>query len=100
MFVRFLFGFYLGPIYLGPPCGHLLGKSCPLGFSLVFFFFFSAVLIVGVTFPFGVKGRKWNSILSTPNHCLLSTSSTTILLFSYCIRSKVGNELSFFLSTD
>ena len=21
--------------YLGLPCGHLLGKSCPLGFSLV-----------------------------------------------------------------
>ena len=34
-------------------CGQLLGKSCPLAFHL-FCFYFSAVLIVGVPFPFGV----------------------------------------------
>ena len=50
--------------------GHLLGKSCPLGFSLVLFFIFNAVLTVGVAFPFGVKGRMWNSIVSVPDHCL------------------------------
>ena len=26
-------------IYLGQPCGHLLGKICPLDFSLVLFLF-------------------------------------------------------------
>ena len=30
---------------------------------------FSAVLIVGVPFPFGVKG-KINSIVSVPDHCI------------------------------
>ena len=33
-------------VYLGYPCGHLLGKSCPLGFHLCCFYF-SPVLIVG-----------------------------------------------------
>ena len=35
-------------------------------------FIFSAVLIVGVPFPFSVKGRMWNSIVSVPDHCLFS----------------------------
>ena len=50
-------------------CGHLLGKSCPLAFSLVLFYF-SAVLIVGVPFPYGVQDRMWNPIVSAPDHCL------------------------------
>ena len=33
-------------------------------------FYFNAVLIVGVPFPFGVEGRMWNSIVSVPDHCL------------------------------
>ena len=36
-------------------------------------FFFNAVLIVGVPFMFSVKGRMWNSIVTVPDHCLLST---------------------------
>ena len=32
--------------------------------------YFSAVLIAGVPFPFGVQGRVWNSIVSVPDHCL------------------------------
>ena len=49
--------------------GHLLGKSCPLGFPLVLFLFY-AVLTVRVPFPFGVWGGVWNSIVSVPDHCL------------------------------
>ena len=45
------FVFDYSSIYLGQPCGHLLGKSCPLGFWLVLFFYVSAVLIVGIPFP-------------------------------------------------
>ena len=44
-------------------------RAVPLAFHLccfLFVFYFSAVLIVGVPFPFGVKGRMWNSILSVP----------------------------------
>ena len=33
-------------------------------------FYSSAVLIVGVPFPFGVTGRMWNSIVSVPDHSL------------------------------
>ena len=56
-------------IYLRWLCGHLLGKSCPLGIHLCCFYF-SAVLIEGVPFPFGVHGRMSNSIVSVPHHCL------------------------------
>ena len=33
-------------------------------------FNFSAVLVVGISFPFGVMGRMWNSTRSVPDHCL------------------------------
>ena len=46
-----------------------VGKELPLAFHLCWFYF-SAVLIVGVPFPFGVYGRMWNSIASVPDHCL------------------------------
>ena len=36
----------------------------PLDFSINF------VLIICVPFPFGVWGRKCNSIVSVPDHCL------------------------------
>ena len=32
-------------------------------------FYFSAVLIVGVPFPFGFWGRMWNSIEVVSDHC-------------------------------
>ena len=52
-------------IYLG-----IVGTELsPLAFHLCCCYF-SAVLIVGVPFPFGVKGRMRNSIVSIPDHCL------------------------------
>ena len=50
-------------------CGHLWERAVPLAFHL-WCFCFSAVLIVGVTFPTGVYSRVWNSIISAPDHCL------------------------------
>ena len=44
-------------------------KSVPLTFHL-YCFDFSAVLIVGVPFPFGVEVMMWNLIVSVPDHCL------------------------------
>ena len=44
-----------------------LEKAVPLAFHLCCFYF-SAVLIVGVPFPFGVY--DWISIVSFPGHCL------------------------------
>ena len=52
---------------LGLPAGHLLGKSWPLGFPLVLFYFMPSFF---VPFPCGVRGRKRNSIVSVPDHCL------------------------------
>ena len=69
MFVRFLLVFDLLFIIFRIPCGHLLGKSCPLGFSLVLSLF-NTVLVVRVSFSFGVCGRVWNSIVSVSGHCL------------------------------
>ena len=48
-------------------------RAVPLAFHL-HYFYYNAILIVGVPFPFGVKGRIWNSIVSVPNHCLLAYS--------------------------
>ena len=56
-------------------------SSCPFGFSSCFNF--SAVLVVRLTFPFGVWGRMWNSTVSVPDHC-------RFIYFSYvckCIHS-------------
>ena len=44
-------------------------------------FYFSPDLIQGVPFPFGVKGRMWNSIVSVPDHCLF-------IYFTYFIRYR------------
>ena len=76
MFVRFLFVFDL---LVNLFSGHMLEKSfvaicweraIPFAFHLCCFYF-SAVLILGVPFPFGVYGRIWNSVVSVPEHCLL-----------------------------
>ena len=66
MFVSFLFVFDL-LFSLLPSVGKELS---PWLFTCAFFYQFSAVLIVGFLFPFGVKGRKWNSIVSVPDHWL------------------------------
>ena len=42
-------------------------------------FNFSAVIVVDVPFPFGVSGKIWNSIVSVPDHYLLSTFNCRIL---------------------
>ena len=44
-------------------------RVVPLAFQLCCFYF-SAVLVIGVPFSFGVKGRMCNSIVSVPDHCL------------------------------
>ena len=62
--------------YLEYSSGHLLGKSCPLGFPNVLHLFY-AVLTARVPFPFGVLGRMRNSIVSVSDHCLFSYFSHT-----------------------
>ena len=47
-------------------------------------FIFSAILVVRVPFPFGVWGRMWNSIVSVPDHCLLSTLHIRAVVFVPC----------------
>ena len=44
-------------------------------------FYFSAVIIVGVPFPFGVYDRMWNSIVSVPDHCLLNLLCYNTIVF-------------------
>ena len=68
MFVRFLFVFdLLFNLFKDSLVAICLGKSSPTGFLLVLFLF-SAVLIVGVPFPFCCLGQ--DSIVSVPEHCL------------------------------
>ena len=45
-----------------------------------------AVLIFCVPFPYAVWGRKWNSIVSVPDHCLFIFFSTV----NYCFRFSVS----------
>ena len=63
--------------------GHLLGKSCPLGFPLILFLFY-AVLIVCIPFPFGGCGRMWNSIvlliIAFPSALVWATSWENLLM--------------------
>ena len=69
MFVRFLFVFdllfNLFRIALWPSVGKELS---PWLFTCAFYF--SAVLIIGVPFPFGVWGRIWNPNVSVSDQCL------------------------------
>ena len=58
----FLMRFDLGTLDSGE-------RSLPFGLLVIF----SAVLVVRVPFPFGVWGRLWNSIVSVPDHCPLTT---------------------------
>ena len=45
-------------------CGHLLGKSCPLGSRLW-------CPVVSLLLPFGILGQVWYLILSIPDRCPL-----------------------------
>ena len=69
MFVRCLLGFdlllILFRIALWPSAGKELS---PWLFTC--YFYFSAVLVVRVPFPFGVWGRVWNLIVSVPDYCI------------------------------
>ena len=50
--------------YVVQPCGHQLGKTCPLGFPLVLFLFYAVLLYLFVS------RLVLNSIVSVPDHCL------------------------------
>ena len=52
------------------PFSVCLWFTVPMAFHLCSFYF-SAILIVGVPFQFGVWGRMWKSIVLVPEHCLL-----------------------------
>ena len=67
-------------------------RAVPLAFHLCCFYF-SAVLIVGVPFPFGVKGRMWNSIVLVPDHCLF----ICILIYSFDLDINFGAVNSFLI---
>ena len=58
--------------------------AVPLAFHLCCFYF-SAVIIVNVPFPFGVYGRMWNSIVSVPVHCLFIYFAHLTVLFRFYI---------------
>ena len=60
-------------------------KAVPLAFHLCCFYF-SAVLIVCVPFPFGVQGRIWNSIVSVPDRCLF-------IYFCYSMITKLATSV-------
>ena len=64
-------------------------RAVPLAFHLCCFYF-SAVLIVGFPFLFGVYGRKWNSIVSVPDRCLFF-----YLLCMYSSRFMKINHIHF-----
>ena len=57
-------------------------RAVPLAFHFCCFHF-SAVLMVGVSFPFGVKGWAWNSIVSVPDHCILSALNWILESYIY-----------------
>ena len=73
----FCWSFTYCSFYLVYPCGHLLGKSCSLAFSLVLLF--SVVLVVRVPFPFGVWESVWYSIVSVPDLCLFIYFANTYI---------------------
>ena len=51
-------------------------RAVPLVFRLCCF---GAVLIVGVAFPFGVKDKMWNSIVTVPDHCLFTLNKICLI---------------------
>ena len=69
VFVRFLFVFDLSLILFRIVLWPSVGKNCQLFTVLIL----DAVLVVLVPLPFGVWGGMWNSVISAPDHCLLST---------------------------
>ena len=70
MFIRFLFFFdLLFNIFRIALC-RSGGKELSPWLFTCYVLYFSAVLIVGATFPFGYSDRMWNSIVSVPDHCI------------------------------
>ena len=57
-------------------------RAVPLPFHLCCFYF-SAVLIVGVPFPFGVQGRLWHSIVPVPDICPCICLTLTYQYYAY-----------------
>ena len=58
--------------------------AVPLAFHFCCFYF-SAVIIISVPFPFGVWGRMWNSIVSVPDHCLFMYLTLAYQHYAYGI---------------
>ena len=51
-------------VCLNVPCGHLLGKGCPIG---------SRLWCLGdCHFPIGIPGQVWYMIVSIPDLCALT----------------------------
>ena len=69
---------------LGYPGGHLLGKSCPLGFLFVLYLIPPFEFIL---FLFDVLGRMWNLFVFVPDHLpfhILCTECDHIKVLSAC----------------
>ena len=69
--------------------------AVPVAFHLCCFYF-SAVLVVRVPFPFSVWGRVWNSIVTVPDHCLFIYLLYAVLCvcvpFPYDIWGRMWNS--------
>ena len=52
-------------VYIFVPCGHLLGKGCPLGSRLW-------CIIVSFSLSIRILGQVWYLILSIPDLCILT----------------------------
>ena len=56
-------------------------RAVPLAFHLCYYYF-CAVLVVRIPFPFGVWSRLWNSIVLVSDHCLFIVFKVDIYSFS------------------
>ena len=63
-------------------------RAVPFAFHLCCFYS-SAVLIVGVPFPFGVWGRIWTLIVLVPDYCLFIYLVTCNVLSSLPMSTKI-----------
>ena len=69
-------------------------KAVPLAFHLCCFYF-NAILVVCVPFPFGVWGSVWNLIVLVPDHCLLIYTGCRILEAGFYLDSSKQKHMKF-----
>ena len=70
-------------VQFGLLSGHLLGKSCPLGWPYVFIVFCLFVFLF--IFHFGFKSGIWLLIAPVPFHCFSITSiHSNVLVIKFC----------------